>query len=205
MAAPPVDEPALAVTILLHTQRVIVAAGRVYHGHRMLLRAIIALVAAVPIMLVACGDSYSSDDDPTPPVAAGAAEPTPTLRTIDIELEDRSIIVEVADDPAERTQGLSDRDSLPRDGGMLFVWDQPAEYTLWMKDMRFALDFVWLDEDHRVTAITPDVPHQPGASDSELVRYSSGPGAVYAIELNAGSAERFGIETGDQLEFDVEE
>lgn len=88
---------------------------------------------------------------------------------------------------------------------MLFVWDQAGEYTLWMKDMRFALDFVWLDEDHRVIAITPDVPHQPGASDSELVRFSSGPGALYAIELNAGSAERLGIDTGDVLAFEVRE
>jgi hypothetical protein len=129
------------------------------------------------------------------------AEPTPTLRTISVQLDDRTITVEVADDPAERSQGLSDRDALPSDGGMLFVWDQPAEYTLWMKDMRIPLDFIWLNEQRQVINVTPNVPHQPGASDADLVRYSSGPGALYAIELNAGAAARLGISVGDVLAF----
>jgi uncharacterized membrane protein (UPF0127 family) len=119
-----------------------------------------------------------------------------------VQIDGRSIIVEVADEPGERSQGLSDRDALPRDGGMLFVWDQPAEHTLWMKDMRIPLDFVWLDESKRVIKVEANVPHQPGASDAELVRYTSGPGALYAIELNAGAAARLGIGVGDVLAFD---
>lgn len=124
------------------------------------------------------------------------------LRTIRVQIGDRAITVEVADEPSERTRGLSGRDALPRDGGMLFVWDQPAEYTLWMKDMRIPLDFVWLDASKRVIKITADVPHQPGATDAELVRYTSGPGVLYAIELNAGAAARLGIAVGDVLVFD---
>jgi uncharacterized membrane protein (UPF0127 family) len=129
-------------------------------------------------------------------------EPTPVWRTIDVQFDGRTIVVEVADDPEERRQGLSDREALARDAGMLFVWDSVAVYTLWMKNMRFSLDVIWIDDRRRVVNVTADVPHQPGASDAELIRYSSGVDVLYAIELNAGAAERHGIEVGDVLVFD---
>ncbi|MBI2482710.1 DUF192 domain-containing protein [Candidatus Uhrbacteria bacterium] len=52
--------------------------------------------------------------------------------------------VEVARTPAERTQGLSGRPRLRRDQGMLFVFDQPDYHGIWMRDMRFSIDLVWV-------------------------------------------------------------
>ena len=70
--------------------------------------------------------------------------------------------VEIADDAAERAQGLSGRDPLPEDGGMLFVYQEPVVPGFWMRQMRFPLDFVWIGEDCEVVDVTPNVP-APGA------------------------------------------
>src|SRR3990167_10190204 len=47
------------------------------------------------------------------------------------------ITVEIADDPNEQSQGLSGRESLAPDSGMLFVFPQPTMPGFWMKDMKF--------------------------------------------------------------------
>lgn len=54
------------------------------------------------------------------------------------------LTVEVASTITQKQQGLSGRASLPEGRGMLFTFDQPGPYSFWMKDMNFALDFIWL-------------------------------------------------------------
>ena len=49
--------------------------------------------------------------------------------------------VEVKDSPLERSQGLSGRQSLPTDTGILFIFDKPEVQNFWMKEMQFPLDF----------------------------------------------------------------
>jgi uncharacterized membrane protein (UPF0127 family) len=58
--------------------------------------------------------------------------------------------VEVADTPAERGRGLSGREMLPENSGMLFVFDTPGRYGFWMYGMKFPLDIIWIDERLRV-------------------------------------------------------
>ena len=63
-----------------------------------------------------------------------------------IEINDKEIAVEVAATAETRSKGLSGRGSLEEGTGMLFIFDSPAQYGFWMKDMNFAIDIVWIDE-----------------------------------------------------------
>ena len=56
----------------------------------------------------------------------------------------KKIYIEVADTDASRQQGLSDRDGLCAECGMLFVFPQNGYYGFWMKDMNFNIDIVFL-------------------------------------------------------------
>jgi uncharacterized membrane protein (UPF0127 family) len=85
----------------------------------------------------------------------------------------------------------------------MFVWDGVGAHTLWMKDMLFALDFIWLDESKTVIEVTPGVAPQPDIPDAQLTRYTPALPSAYVIEMSAGEAGRLGIQTGDVLEFDV--
>ncbi len=111
--------------------------------------------------------------------------------------------MEVATTPAQTERGLGYRDTLAPDAGMVFDLLTNRAPGFWMKGMRFPLDMVWIGEDKRVVAITAGVQPQPGAPDSQLLRYPPPIAVRYVLELNAGAAERLGIVTGTQLSFEL--
>jgi uncharacterized membrane protein (UPF0127 family) len=175
---------------------------------RMRTRTLAALLAIALLPLAAACASTTDAPEFTPPSAttnATSAAGQPPLRTIEAGVNGSTIVLEVADDGDELTRGLSGRDGLDDDAGMLFVWEEPGVRTLWMKETRFPLDFLWLDEERRVVSIEANVPPQPGAPDSELIRYSSGAPVRYAIELDAGMIAALGIAVDDVVEFAEQE
>jgi uncharacterized membrane protein (UPF0127 family) len=97
---------------------------------------------------------------------------------------------------AERSLGLGDRQSLPADEGMLFVFDQPGYYGFWMKDMHFPIDMIWLDADFRIVRIAADV-----ATSSYPAVFSPDSPSSYVLETDAGYAAANGLAPGETLDF----
>ena len=108
----------------------------------------------------------------------------------------RTYYLEVADSSASREKGLSGRESLAGNRGMLFVFDEPGKYCFWMKDTLFPLDMIWLDREHRVKHIEKNV--QPSSYPSQEFCYEGQ--AKYVIELNKGEVNRAGITINDKLD-----
>lgn len=102
--------------------------------------------------------------------------------------------VEVVITRALLTQGLSGRDALPPGRGMLFIFESLAEQSMWMPDMKFALDIIWLDENLTVIHVTEGAP--PCPSRDQCPNYSSRFMARYAIEMTAGQAGAYGFAPG---------
>lgn len=105
--------------------------------------------------------------------------------------------VETVVSEAARIQGLSDRASMPRGTGLLFVMDRAAVHGMWMFKMRFPLDIIWLDDYMRVVNITRGCP--PCLTRENCPSYSSVYPARYAIELNAGDADALNFREGVSL------
>jgi uncharacterized membrane protein (UPF0127 family) len=103
---------------------------------------------------------------------------------------------EVVDTPASRELGLSGRPQMGDDEGMLFVFDVPGRYGFWMKDMKYPLDIVWINENGIVVNIerglTPDT--YPKA-------YTNQSDSSYVLEINSGTSERFGLYLGSKVKF----
>jgi uncharacterized membrane protein (UPF0127 family) len=99
--------------------------------------------------------------------------------------------LEIADEPAERTQGLMFRRALAPRSGMLFDFGTTGPVTMWMKNTFIPLDMLFVDESGRIVAIAREtVPESLDAiSAREPVR------AV--IEIAGGSAAALGIAEGD--------
>jgi uncharacterized membrane protein (UPF0127 family) len=117
---------------------------------------------------------------------------------IDLETPGGVIHVMLADTDVSREQGLSDRASLSGDAGMLFAFDTPGQYGFWMKNMHFSLDMVWISADKTVTGVTKDI------SSSTYPSIFMPPGPIsYVLEVNAGSADAFGLVRGAVLHFDL--
>ena len=67
-----------------------------------------------------------------------------------IKVDDVPLQVQVADTEPRRIRGLMFQDTLPYDQGMIFVFDQPGLYSLWMLNMQFPLDMIWFDSQGNV-------------------------------------------------------
>ena len=108
----------------------------------------------------------------------------------------------MAHTPALRSQGLSGRDDLAPQTGMLFVFESGAVSSFWMRGMRIALDFVWISSACEVAGVTTDVPPpEPNTANSDLPIYSSPAPAAYVFEINAGEVAALGVEVGDPVRF----
>jgi uncharacterized membrane protein (UPF0127 family) len=104
--------------------------------------------------------------------------------------------VYVADSPAERTKGLSGRDKLPKNRGMLFVFDNDGKHSIWMKDMKFNIDAVWLDKNKYVVDVNKNL-----MPSSYPKNYSPKKNARYILELPSGQVDARNIAIGTQLSF----
>lgn len=104
--------------------------------------------------------------------------------------------LDIADTADLRTLGLSGRTSLDEKTGMLFVFDRPDFHGIWMKDMNFDIDIVWLDNEKRVIYI------KEGATpDSYPQVFYPREKAGYVVELPSGEVSKQRIQIGDIFEF----
>ena len=101
--------------------------------------------------------------------------------------------VELAETPAQMTQGLMFRTSLAPDAGMLFDYKQPTVATMWMRNTLIPLDMLFVDAQGRIVNI-----HQRAVPQSLDVIAATAPVRA-VIELNGGTAARLGIEPGDRV------
>lgn len=116
-----------------------------------------------------------------------------------VELKGKRFVVEVADDDAERQRGLMFRDELPADHGMIFVHDSEEPQAYWMKNTKIPLDILYFDHARKLVSAQRDVP--PCSLGDRCPPFASDGPALYVLELNAGTAEKLGLQPGDRLRF----
>jgi uncharacterized membrane protein (UPF0127 family) len=104
--------------------------------------------------------------------------------------------VELAITQEQKSTGLMYRTSLQEDKGMLFIFDEESEYPFWMKDTLIPLDMIWINSNKEVVRI---VTAQP--CEDTCLSINPNKNAQYVLELNAGTANKIGLEIGDKLVF----
>ncbi len=114
----------------------------------------------------------------------------------ELTLRDKTFIVEIADTDAKKERGLGKRDALAADHGMYFPFPSANRWIFWMKDMRFPIDIIWI-QNGVVVDIDASV---PVPTSEELETYSPSEPADAILELNAGVAAQIGIRAGDVVE-----
>jgi uncharacterized membrane protein (UPF0127 family) len=105
-----------------------------------------------------------------------------------------SVTLDIADTDLERILGLGGRDSLPKNHGMLFIFEEKAEHGIWMKDMKFSIDIIWLNEYSEVIYIERNVSPNTFPKVFGPQKPSS-----YVLEFNAGFVSRNNIKVGDKF------
>lgn len=159
----------------------------------MMMRSKVIAVAIVTVLLLAVGffvfrqTALQTEISSAPP-----ARPSVTIGG-------QVITVELADTSEKQRRGLSGRDRLAENAGMLFLFPAPAQQTFWMKDMKFPLDIIWL-RGQWVLGFVENA--QPSAGDS-IPTFTSPPNTDVVLEVSAGTVQRLGIKAGDVIELSI--
>jgi uncharacterized membrane protein (UPF0127 family) len=115
-----------------------------------------------------------------------------TFKTSSVKVGSHPLKVEVAADEEQHLQGLMYRKSLGREEGMLFIFDEPAYHSMWMKNTLIPLSVAFIDRNGVILNI---LDMEPQTLDSHM---AAGP-AVYAIETNKGWFAEKKIKPGDKV------
>jgi len=161
----------------------------------------LALILAVGIAIAGCekmqteGATTAEDVKSTEVEGEGTVAAPTTPGTVGtIMVADVPFSVEYAITDEEKARGLMNRESLPANAGMWFVFSHPVEEEFWMKDTLIPLDMIFVGEDMKVVHI------KEGAVPKSLEMISSPLPYMYVLEINAGQAEEHGFEVGDRVE-----
>ncbi len=111
-----------------------------------------------------------------------------------IYLGSKALEVTVADDSQERIQGLSGVTSLRDFEGKLFVFDTDDTYGIWMKDMLFPLDIIWIDKNLEVVYIEENV-----YPDTYPQVFTPTTEARFVLEVHAKFVSSVQVKVGDRL------
>ena len=101
--------------------------------------------------------------------------------------------VELAENDAERAQGLMNRKSLPEGQGMLFDFGEEQTVSMWMKNTYISLDMLFIRADGRILRIAENT--EPLSTS---IIPSGGP-VKGVLEVIGGTARKLGIEPGDKV------
>jgi len=153
-----------------------------------------AALLGLALVLPACARAGSGPDPAG--TSTPAPGPTPGAGPRTILPSGITLRLELATTDAERAQGLMFRESLPKDAGMLFLFETPEARPFWMKNCHFPLDIVHLAGDGTVVDVLPDVP--PCAEDP-CPTYTPGAPSTTVLEINAGAAAKNGLVKGAKV------
>lgn len=146
---------------------------------------ILILVLLVPLLLLAFYLLWQGDVLIPYPKAAT----NPIVRISDIPVK-----VMLADTQEERIRGLSGEMKLEATEGMLFVFPEDGRHGIWMKDMRFSIDVVWIDVEGKIVDFVANI-----APESYPSVYEPSSPARYVLELPAKFTDLHNVKIGDAV------
>lgn len=103
--------------------------------------------------------------------------------------------IEIADNEFETQTGLMYRDSMKENRGMLFVFPDSRPRSFYMKNTRFPLDIIYLDDNNTIVSFQENA--QPLNENS----LPSNAPAKYVLEVNAGLVKKWQLEVGDKMNY----
>ncbi len=142
---------------------------------------VLIFAGIVAFELAHFGDLATSNGAPTPPYT--------------LTLDGATVHVILAQTPADQERGLSGRDSLAADEGMLFVFPKDGTYSFWMKNMKFSIDIIWLSVEGRVVDIAANL--SPGTYPRSFAPQRP---SRFVLEVPAGFVEAHRVQIGDSAQ-----
>ena len=121
-----------------------------------------------------------------------------TFQKKKITLGTKTLVVEIAETPAQHERGLMFRNKLGENDGMLFIFDGEQTRFFWMKNTLIDLSIGYFDASGSLIDIQ-EMKSGKGIPDAALASYPSSKPAKYALEMNKGWFSKNKIKLGTKL------
>lgn len=112
---------------------------------------------------------------------------------IGLTIKHQDYYLEVAQNSLQRSKGLSGRDQICSNCGMLFVFKKEGIYPFWMKDTKIPLDMIWVNSENKIVKIVTAL------ETNSTKEYTNDKPAKYVIELNANEVFKLDLKIGDTI------
>ena len=118
-----------------------------------------------------------------------------------IKIGEKNYNLEVVKSEEDLQKGLSKFEDISDNQGMLFIFDTPGRWNIWMKDMKFNIDIIFLNEKNEVVSLFKNVKFETHENVYQYRRYQPDYDSKYVIELKEGEIEKNKIKIGDKIDF----
>ncbi len=189
-------------------------------------RAVIAGSALLVLGVSVWGVSACEQGGLSQPDGTGKGNTATEVKKETVSIGGKTFKLELAVDAKSRFKGLSGREEIAADGGMLFAFPgpQPRLYFV-MRDCPIPIDIIFLDGTGRIVAMHAMLPEPPRTEaekvlspsragqpewewvnadyESRLKRYPSRHDAQFVIEIKGGLLEELKLEEGQRINIDT--
>lgn len=152
----------------------------------------ILLFGLTMIFMISCGEDEKETVVETPEISFKKEGELQLIKNGDVV---KNLDIEIADSPYEWETGLMYREHLGENQGMLFIYPNEAPRSFYMKNTYIPLDIIFYSRDSTLIHI-----HENAVPRDESLIPSNGP-AQFILEVNAGKAQEWNMETGDKIDF----
>jgi uncharacterized protein len=153
------------------------------------------LLLAFVLLLIVVGAFYLTQNYIEGGKTLSIFKKTPT-----VTIGNHSFKVTVASSQKEKEIGLSETKSLSQDQGMIFIFEKPDYYSFWMKNMKFPIDIIYINNDKIVTIKNNAQP--PKNNTENLTIYTPTEPADKVLEIQAGFSQKYNFKNGDSLKYE---
>ena len=113
-----------------------------------------------------------------------------------VKISKTVVKVELATTEAQKEKGLSGREKLGKNEGILFVYNQPTTPSFWMKGMKFSIDIIWIDKDKKIVDLSEHL-----KPESYPLNYSPQVPVSYVLEVPINFVQENDLKVGQQATF----
>jgi uncharacterized protein len=131
--------------------------------------------------------------------AACARDLSAAHEKVKFKLGKNSFEAYVADNDEKRSEGLMFIEELPKDTGMLFIFEVEQPLSFWMKNTLIPLSIGFFDNKGKLVDIQ-EMNVASSLMSRDIPTYRSRKPALFALEMNKGWFAKKGIQVGTRLE-----
>lgn len=107
----------------------------------------------------------------------------------------KALEIEIADNSYETQTGLMYRSTMAENRGMLFIFDNEAMHSFYMRNTQIPLDIIYINKNKEIVSFAKNA--KPFDETSLPSKFP----AMYVLEINAGLADQWNLKEGDKIEF----